>query len=242
MGPCHRAAPRELQRLGLPLGLSGDEISLGARIVAVADAFEVMTAIRSYKKALSPVAARQESTRCAGSQFDPAIVRALLNVSIGRVRWVIGPLSWVADVSLLARLSVAGHALVTTTQVAVGAAALTAAGALAAHAATPTVKTLVPTSTVALAAPTTTNRPTTTTTRLGTTTTTRPATTTTGPTSTTEVSTTTTAPASTTSSTPPTSLPSTTTTSQAPATTTASQPVAPTATVDTLCLLNLLCI
>ena len=141
---------------GYPFGLSGDGISLGARIVAVADAFEVMTAIRSYKKALSPVAARQELTRCAGSQFDPAIVRALLNVSIGRVRWVIGPVSWVADVPLLARLSVAGHALVTTTQVAVGAAALTAAGALAAHAAAPTVQTPVPTSGLALAAPTTT--------------------------------------------------------------------------------------
>ena len=144
---------------GYPFGLSGDDISLGARIVAVADAFEVMTAIRSYKKALSPVAARQELTRCAGSQFDPAIVRALLNVSIGRVRWVIGPVSWVADVPLLARLSVAGRALVTTTQVAVGAAALTAAGALAAHAAAPTVHTPVPTSGLALAAPTTTALP-----------------------------------------------------------------------------------
>ena len=41
---------------GYPFGLSGDEISLGARIVSVADAFEVMTAVRSYKKAMSPVA------------------------------------------------------------------------------------------------------------------------------------------------------------------------------------------
>ena len=105
---------------------------------------------------MSPVAARQELTRCAGSQFDPAIVRALLNVSIGRVRWVIGPVSWVADVPLLARLSVAGHALVTTTQVAVGAAALTAAGALAVHAAARRCITPVPTSGLALAAPTTT--------------------------------------------------------------------------------------
>ena len=104
--------------------------------------------------ALSPVAARQELTRGAGSQFDPAIVRALLNMSIGRVRWVIGPVSWVADVPLLAGLSVAGHALVTTTQVVVGAAASTAAGALAAHAAAPTVHTHVPTSGLVLAAPT----------------------------------------------------------------------------------------
>ena len=59
--------------------------------------------------ALSPVAARQELTRCAGSQFDPAIVRALLNVSIGRLRWVIDPVSWVADVPLLVRSGVAGQ-------------------------------------------------------------------------------------------------------------------------------------
>ena len=124
---------------GYPFGLSGDAISLGARIVAVADAFEVMTAVRSYKKALSPAAARQELTRCVGSQFDPAIVRALLNVSIGRLRWVVGPVSWVADVPFLARLSGAGHALVTTTQVAAGAAAVTAASALAAQVATPPV-------------------------------------------------------------------------------------------------------
>ncbi len=122
---------------GYPFGLSGDEISLGARIVSVADAFEVMTAVRSYKKAMSPVAARTELTRCAGSQFDPAIVRAFLNVSIGRLRWVIGPVSWVADVPFVARLGMAGHALATGAQVAVGAAALTAGGVLAAHAAAP---------------------------------------------------------------------------------------------------------
>ncbi len=120
---------------GYPFGLSGDEISLGARIVSVADAFEVMTAARSYKKAMSPVAARTELTRCAGTQFDPVIVRAFLNVSIGKLRWVIGPVSWVADVPIVARLGMAGHALVTGAQVAVGAAALTAGGVLAAHAA-----------------------------------------------------------------------------------------------------------
>ncbi len=145
---------------GYPFGLSGEEISLGARIVAVADAFEVMTAIRSYKKALSPVAARQELTGCAGSQFDPAIVRALLNVSIGRLRWVVGPVSWAADVPLLTRLGVAGHALMTTTQVAVGAAALTAGGVLAVHAAAPPPPSVTATSRIGLAAgPTTTTVP-----------------------------------------------------------------------------------
>jgi HD-GYP domain-containing protein (c-di-GMP phosphodiesterase class II) len=123
---------------GYPFGLSGDRLSLAARIVSVADAFEVMTAVRSYKKAMSPVAARTELTRCAGSQFDPVIVRAFLNVSIGRLRWIIGPVSWVADVPFVARLGMAGHALATGAQVLVGAAALTAGGVLAAHAATTT--------------------------------------------------------------------------------------------------------
>ena len=66
---------------GYPYGLSGDQISLGARIVAVADSFEVMTAMRSYKAAMSPSNARKELTRCAGTQFDPAIVRAFLDIS-----------------------------------------------------------------------------------------------------------------------------------------------------------------
>ena len=123
---------------GYPFGLSGEELSLGARIVSVADSFEVMTAARSYKKPMSAVAARQELTRCAGSQFDPAIVRAFLNVSIGRLRWTIGPVSWVADVPFLTRLGMAGHAVAAGAQVALGATALTVGGALAAHAAAAT--------------------------------------------------------------------------------------------------------
>jgi putative nucleotidyltransferase with HDIG domain len=83
---------------GYPKGLRGDEISLGARIVAVADAYEVMTAVRSYKKAASAATARKELTRSAGTHFDPTIVRAFLNISIGRLRWVTGPVAWVAQV------------------------------------------------------------------------------------------------------------------------------------------------
>ena len=87
-----------------------------------------MTAARSYKKPMSAVAARQELTRCAGTQFDPAIVRAFLNVSIGRLRWTIGPVSWLADVPILTRLGMAGHAVAAGAQVALGAAALTVGG------------------------------------------------------------------------------------------------------------------
>ncbi len=70
---------------GYPQGLKGDQISLSARIVAVADAYDVMTATRSYKKALPAAAARLELTKNAGSEFDPVVVRALLAVSVGRM-------------------------------------------------------------------------------------------------------------------------------------------------------------
>jgi hypothetical protein len=91
---------------GYPSGTAGRDISLAGRIVAVADAFDVMTSPRSYKKPCSAAAAREELQRCAGTQFDPEIVRAFLNVSIGRLRAVLGPLSFLAELPLLARLPV----------------------------------------------------------------------------------------------------------------------------------------
>lgn len=77
--------------LGYPYGCAGREIPLGARIVAVADAFEVMTAARSYKRPMSVAAARAELLKCSGEQFDPRVVRALLQASLTRLRWVVGP-------------------------------------------------------------------------------------------------------------------------------------------------------
>ena len=86
---------------GYPHKLRGEQICQGARIVSVADSYEVMTAVRPYKKAMSASAARKELTRCAGSHFDPEIVRAFLNISIGRLRWAIGPVAWVAQVPFI---------------------------------------------------------------------------------------------------------------------------------------------
>jgi putative nucleotidyltransferase with HDIG domain len=86
---------------GYPAGLEGEEISLGARIVSVADSFEVMTAARAYKRPMTPPAARRELAHCAGSQFDPAVVRLFLNISIGRLWWTVGPASWVAVTPVL---------------------------------------------------------------------------------------------------------------------------------------------
>ncbi|MGZ4680744.1 MAG: HD-GYP domain-containing protein, partial [Ilumatobacteraceae bacterium] len=64
---------------GYPARLSRDQIHLGARIVAVADAFDVMTSARSYKKPIPAAVAREEIARCASTQFDPTVVRAFLS-------------------------------------------------------------------------------------------------------------------------------------------------------------------
>jgi len=85
---------------GYPHRLSGTDISLAGRIVSVADTYDVITSVRSYKKAVSPAAARAELTRCAGTQFDPAVVRAFMNCSLGRLRIAMGPLSWLAQLPL----------------------------------------------------------------------------------------------------------------------------------------------
>jgi two-component system cell cycle response regulator len=61
---------------GYPDALAGDAVPLGARIVAVADAFAAMTAGRPYRPARSPGEALAELHRAAGTQFDPAVVDA----------------------------------------------------------------------------------------------------------------------------------------------------------------------
>lgn len=60
---------------GYPRGLKGKEISLAARIITIADAYEAMTAERTYKKTISKEEAFSELRRRAGTQFDPDIVR-----------------------------------------------------------------------------------------------------------------------------------------------------------------------
>ncbi len=89
---------------GYPDKLAGTEISLAGRLVGVADAFDVMTSARSYKKPLDPEIARQELTDCAGTQFDPAIVRAFLRIGLGRIRTVAGPLPWLMNLTGAARI------------------------------------------------------------------------------------------------------------------------------------------
>lgn len=65
---------------GYPDKLKGEDIPLGARIFAVADAFDAMTSHRPYRTSCSIELAREEIARCAGTQFDPAVVEAFLQL------------------------------------------------------------------------------------------------------------------------------------------------------------------
>jgi putative nucleotidyltransferase with HDIG domain len=66
---------------GYPDELSGEQIPIASRIIAVADAWHAMTSNRSYRRALDDEHARQELCDGAGLQFDPAVVDALLVVT-----------------------------------------------------------------------------------------------------------------------------------------------------------------
>jgi putative nucleotidyltransferase with HDIG domain len=63
---------------GYPYGLSADDIPLEARILAVADAYEAMTAARVYRPSLGAATARTELEAGAGTQFDATVVSAFL--------------------------------------------------------------------------------------------------------------------------------------------------------------------
>lgn len=63
---------------GYPLGIAGEEIPLMARIIAIADAYDVMTHDRVYRKAMNKEEAIKELKRCSGTQFDPELVELFL--------------------------------------------------------------------------------------------------------------------------------------------------------------------
>jgi diguanylate cyclase (GGDEF)-like protein len=65
---------------GYPDRLAGDQIPLEARIIAVCDAYDALTSPRPYRRAVSHAEALAELARCAGTQFDPAVVAAFARV------------------------------------------------------------------------------------------------------------------------------------------------------------------
>ncbi|WP_262055768.1 HD-GYP domain-containing protein [Streptomyces sp. STR69] len=89
LGEARAAVLHHHERLdgsGYPYGLLGSQIPESARVVAVADAFDAMTSTRSYRRARPVSVALEELSRCAGTQFDPLMVRALVR-ALGRCGW-----------------------------------------------------------------------------------------------------------------------------------------------------------
>jgi putative nucleotidyltransferase with HDIG domain len=72
---------------GYPTGRGGAEIPIGARVLAVVDAFDAMTSDRPYRRALPAEAAIAEVDRCAGGQFDPLVARVFVGAWLeGEIR------------------------------------------------------------------------------------------------------------------------------------------------------------
>jgi HD-GYP domain-containing protein (c-di-GMP phosphodiesterase class II) len=80
VGTIVRASHEDFDGNGYPDGLSNEQIPIEARIVTCCDAFSAMTTTRSYRKAMSTDVALAELKRCAGTQFDPAIVTVLVEL------------------------------------------------------------------------------------------------------------------------------------------------------------------
>jgi diguanylate cyclase (GGDEF)-like protein len=87
VGRLVRSSHERVDGHGYPDGLAGDEIPLGARIIAVCDAFDAMTSDRAYRSAMPNADALEELRTCAGSQFDARVVDAFVAV-VGRRRLV----------------------------------------------------------------------------------------------------------------------------------------------------------
>ncbi len=68
---------------GYPRGIKGEEISIEARIIAIADTFDAMTSERSYRKGLPKEVAIEELIRCKGTQFDPELVDVFIDEVLG---------------------------------------------------------------------------------------------------------------------------------------------------------------
>ena len=65
---------------GYPLGLAGEDIPIECRVLSIVDSYDAMTNDRPYRAALSPETAIKEIIDCAGSQFDPGMVKIFCKV------------------------------------------------------------------------------------------------------------------------------------------------------------------
>ena len=90
MGGCNQEVVRAIlchherwDGQGYPLGLSGGNIPLSARILAIADAYDAMTTDRPYRKSLSHQKAVAELEDGAGSQFDPYLIEVFIKDVVG---------------------------------------------------------------------------------------------------------------------------------------------------------------
>jgi len=80
MAPAILADHERWDGKGYPLGLAGDAIPLASRITLACDAYHAMTSDRPYRTAMTHKKALEELKRTAGTQFDPQVVKALLDV------------------------------------------------------------------------------------------------------------------------------------------------------------------
>lgn len=75
-----RAHHERFDGLGYPKGLKGEEIPIGARIIAVVDTYDAMTSTRPYSEAKTKEAAIDELQRTSGTQFDPGVVEVFVKI------------------------------------------------------------------------------------------------------------------------------------------------------------------
>jgi len=74
---------------GYPTGLKGEEIPISARILTIADVFDVLTSQRPYKEPFSLDVARERLLQGSGTSFDPLILRAFLNLLDAQSNFII---------------------------------------------------------------------------------------------------------------------------------------------------------
>ena len=78
--PIIRQHHERIDGSGYPDKLSGDDICIGARIIAVADSFDAMISNRAYRKGLGFENTMSEIERCNGTKYDPKVVDALKSI------------------------------------------------------------------------------------------------------------------------------------------------------------------